>query len=259
MCTVTYYPTQQGAIITSSRDEHLSRPQAIVPAPYIHHGVELIYPKDPKGGGSWLVIHPNGRVAVLMNGAENAHVSTPPYRLSRGLILLDIIQLEDFPSEIHQFQLEGIEPFTLIWVHGNLLYQMRWNGKKTNLVQLRSENPVIWSSSTLYNPEMQKERQSWFLDWLKNTDQSLSQQTINLKERQQRLMNFHQHTASNNKEFGLQIDRSNGMKTGSITSVALNWEEGACSLHYYDLLNREQHQSQHTFLIPNHFPVYAEK
>lgn len=259
MCTVTYFPTQQGTIVTSSRDEHLSRPPAIAPAPYLHKGIELIYPKDPKGGGSWLAIHPQGRVAVLMNGAKNTHVSNPPYRLSRGLILLDMIQLEDFPFNILHYPLERIEPFTVIWTQGNLLYQVRWDGKETDLVQLPSENPMIWSSSTLYNLEMQKERQSWFEHWQKAVFQKRSKQEIELQEWQQELIDFHHNTATNNKEFGLQIDRPNGMKTGSITSVALHQKAGRCTLQYYDLLNNLQHNSQYSHPIQSASSNYAEK
>jgi uncharacterized protein with NRDE domain len=71
---------------------------------------DVIYPKDPKAGGTWYVVDENGTVLVLLNGAEEKHTIKLSYRKSRGLIVLDIIgnvSPRDFWNTI---DLDGIEP-----------------------------------------------------------------------------------------------------------------------------------------------------
>jgi uncharacterized protein with NRDE domain len=58
---------------------------------YTVNGKNVIYPKDPKAGGTWYVVDENGTVLVLLNGAEEKHTIKLSYRKSRGLIVLDII------------------------------------------------------------------------------------------------------------------------------------------------------------------------
>jgi hypothetical protein len=46
----------------------VTRPSAI--ALKTINGKNVIYPKDPKAGGTWYVVDENGTVLVLLNGAE---------------------------------------------------------------------------------------------------------------------------------------------------------------------------------------------
>jgi uncharacterized protein with NRDE domain len=68
----------------------VTRPSAIAPKTIVN-GKNVIYPKDPKAGGTWYVVDENGTVLVLLNGAEEKHTIKLSYRKSRGLIVLDII------------------------------------------------------------------------------------------------------------------------------------------------------------------------
>ena len=86
MCTVTFIPTNQGCIITSNRDEKISREKAISPQEYEIDGKKITFPKDPKAGGTWIV-HTNNKIVVLLNGAKEKHLAKPFYRKSRGLIV----------------------------------------------------------------------------------------------------------------------------------------------------------------------------
>jgi uncharacterized protein with NRDE domain len=60
-----------------------------------HNGQKLFFPKDTDAGGTWIVMKENGDAAVLLNGAFINHTAEPPYRLSRGIILLDIFSTEN--------------------------------------------------------------------------------------------------------------------------------------------------------------------
>jgi hypothetical protein len=50
----------------------VTRPSAIAPKNYTVNGKNVIYPKDPKAGGTWYVVDENGTVLVLLNGAEKS-------------------------------------------------------------------------------------------------------------------------------------------------------------------------------------------
>ena len=90
MCTVTCIPTSRGIVITSNRDERIARGKAISPEVYEMNGVQITFPKDPKGGGTWIA-HTKKKVIVLLNGAQDKHKLKPSYKKSRGLIVLDLI------------------------------------------------------------------------------------------------------------------------------------------------------------------------
>ena len=65
MCTVSFVKVKNKVIITSNRDEKVVRPNAINPKNYIVNGKNVIYPKDPKAGGTWYVINRNNEMKTL--------------------------------------------------------------------------------------------------------------------------------------------------------------------------------------------------
>ena len=128
MCTVSFVNSQEGVIITSNRDENVIRPSAVAPKNYGLNGKNLIYPKDPKAGGTWFVIDENRTVLVLLNGGKTKHIPELFYRKSRGLIALDIISSTSPKDFWDQINLEDIEPFTLILYQDGELYELIWDG-----------------------------------------------------------------------------------------------------------------------------------
>ena len=91
MCTVSFISLNNKFVITSNRDENILRPVAFAPQEEIINGCKIIYPKDPKAGGTWFAINQSGAVAVLLNGAFEKHIPLNNYSKSRGLILLEVI------------------------------------------------------------------------------------------------------------------------------------------------------------------------
>jgi uncharacterized protein with NRDE domain len=73
MCTVTYIPTKMGYYLTSNRDEHESRSQAVPPEIYTDAKISLLYPRDVDKKGTWIAVKNNGDLAVLLNGAFVKH------------------------------------------------------------------------------------------------------------------------------------------------------------------------------------------
>ena len=227
MCTVSFVQTNDTIIITSNRDEKTLRPSAIPPRSYIVNGKNLIFPKDPKAGGTWFVANAYGVILVLLNGADEKHEVLLPYRKSRGLIVLDMISSlspKDFWSEI---DLENIEPFTLVLFQDDALFQLRWNGKQKETITLDVNKNHIWSSATLYSSLIQEKRDEWFHTFM---DQ-------NPEISESKMHDFHRYTEEENDENGLVINRNDEMKTLSITQAVV--KEKKVRILHYDLIDQQ--------------------
>ena len=209
MCTVSFVASNGKSIITSNRDEKIIRPSAIEPKNYLINNKNIIFPKDPKAGGTWFAIDESGTTLVLLNGANEKHISKPSYLKSRGLIVLDMISSlspKDFWQEI---DLENIEPFTLVLFQDKKLFQLQWNGIKKESISLDTEKNHIWSSATLYPKDIRENRSNWFYSFLES----------NPEVSEQEMLHFHRYTEAENQENGLVINRNDELKTLSITQA----------------------------------------
>jgi hypothetical protein len=227
MCTVSFVATNDKIIITSNRDEKTVRPSAIPPRSYTVNGKNLIFPKDPKAGGTWFVVNADGTILVLLNGADEKHEVQLPYRKSRGLIVLDMISSlspKDLWSEI---DLESIEPFTLVLFQNNALFQLRWNGKEKETITLNIHQNHIWSSSTLYSSSIREKRANWFHTFMDG----------NSEISESKMHDFHRYTEEENDENGLVINRNDEMKTLSITQAVI--EKNKVAILHYDLIAQQ--------------------
>lgn len=224
MCTVTYVPLKNGCCITSNRDENILREKAIPPTKFIIKDKNIFFPKDPKSGGTWFA-HDNKNIIVLLNGAEEKHQSKENYRKSRGLIVIELISSKNPIHEWKKINLKDIEPFTIVLYSNNKLFQLQWNEIEKKQKELDTTNNYIWSSSTLYNKEIRKERSLWFYNLIN------SENEINADS----LINFHKYTKEENKDYGLQINRNNLLKTVSITQCILS--NNNITFKYIDLLD----------------------
>lgn len=228
MCTVSFIPVKGKFFITSNRDEKLTRKNAIVPGMYMYNGQKLFFPKDADAGGTWIVMKENGDVAVLLNGAFICHKAEPPYRLSRGIILLDIISSERPSVAFTKTNLLDIEPFTLIILESNCLYEFRWDGTEKYCKQLNVNRSYIWSSATLYDGLVIKKREQLFAFFLNNHPTPT----------QQDILNFHHFTGDGDKRNDLLMTRDGIYATVSITSILLTKDRGC--IKYMDIRNNSQ-------------------
>jgi uncharacterized protein with NRDE domain len=230
MCTVTYIPINEKYFITSNRDEKNVRGTALHPAVYEINGKKLIYPKDANAGGTWIALHENGNAAVLLNGAFEKHIPRPPYRSSRGIILLEIISNERPARHFHQMDLSNMEPFTLILSEQENLYEYRWDGRIKYGRQLKKHRPYIWSSATLYDKDTVSKREQWFADFLNN----------NPNPTQQDILSFHRFSGNEDHANNLVMKRENIYSTVSITSIFLTAERA--SMKYLDLKHQTMNE-----------------
>jgi Transport and Golgi organisation 2 len=226
MCTVSFIRTNGKTIITSNRDEQVIR-LAIEPQKYAINNKNLIFPKDPKAGGTWIVTDENNSVLVLLNGAEEKHIQKSNYKKSRGLIVLEMMGNKSVIDSWAEINLENVEPFTLVFFQENKLYQLRWNEIEKSHLDLDINKFHIWSSSTLYSKSIQEKRTKWFYDFLEDKT-SVSEDNM---------LDFHLNREHENQEIGLVINKNNQLKTLSITQIII--ESVTSKMRYFDLIKNE--------------------
>jgi Transport and Golgi organisation 2 len=223
MCTVTYLPLKDRLLITSNRDEQTLREPAAVPATYDFKTGGILFPKDGRAGGTWIAAHSNGNAMVLLNGAIKRHIPHPPYRKSRGLIFLDIFDSPYPRSTFDNIALDDIEPFTLIIWENGLLWEAKWDGAAKYIAALATNVPGIWSSVTLYDPEVRALREAWFAQWLKERDH-IAPEDIRL---------FHEFGGNGDETISFRMNRNGLLRTVSITAIEL--EPGKATMFYKDM------------------------
>jgi uncharacterized protein with NRDE domain len=227
MCTVTYLPlANNNFILTSNRDETPLR-KTIPPKTYEENGVQLTYPKDELAGGTWIGtgIH---RLVCLLNGGFKKHTRNAYYKMSRGIIVKNILSVDEPVAYINEFDFSDIEPFTLvlvIWKHELETYELVWDGTEKHFNKLPQE-PKIWSSSTLYTEEMKQLRRDWFSDWLKENE----------KYQQSSILEFHKNENLGNPEISPKMKRIY-IETVSVTSVEK--KDAKIEINYMDILADE--------------------
>jgi hypothetical protein len=228
MCTVTFIPAGDNIYITSNRDEKHWRSNALPPAVYPAASGNLLFPKDGDAGGTWIAAHENGNAIVFLNGGFIRHTPQPPYRKSRGLILLDLLDSQDPAMTFKTISLQQIEPFTAVLWNTGRLFECRWDGSQKYTNRLSVSTPHIWSSATLYDEAVVEKRKSWFSKWLqqpRKTKQPVPED----------ILHFHQFTGDGDTHNDLRMNRNGQVFTVSVTLLTLTDE--FTQMHYLDLKN----------------------
>lgn len=229
MCTLTFYPvSSEEFIITSNRDESTNRSGATLPQYIDLKGKQkLLMPVDGEAGGSWIACTPEKRVAVLLNGAFEAHKHDPPYLKSRGIVLKEsfLVPVDNFLSE---YPLEGIEPFTLVIFElgdNPIIHQLVWDGTKKHILNPDPNRPNIWSAAMLYPKPVRESSERLFDQFLEH----------NINPGRNGLLDFNLSEVYTQKVKRHGIEPYPELKTLSISSISLH-KRGLTYL-YRDLLN----------------------
>jgi hypothetical protein len=223
MCTVTYIPSGNHFFFTTNRDERADRPIATFPEQYDIGGQHLLFPKDPLGGGSWIAAHESGNTSVLLNGANKAHKPAPPYRKSRGIILLDIISDSAPVKAFADMDFDRIEPFTIILFENKNLYSCKWDGSSKRIETLNRFEARIWSSVTLYDQDAILKREKWFTSWI----------TDNPHPSAADIIRFHLRGGEGDPFNDFNMNRGGSLFTNSISCIRHSEESAA--FRYMDL------------------------
>jgi len=245
MCTVTFIPVAAGAYLTSNRDEQLSRKKALHPKVYsTEEGQSLMYPRDEEKGGSWIALKRNQTAAVLLNGGFENHAPLPNYKVSRGIIFLQIISESNPLEGFRTIDLSEVAPFTLILYTGTHLYEARWTGAQKTDKQLDPSQPHIWSSATLYSSTVQAQRLQWFQQFLR----------LHSSPTPEQVLAFHTQGGNGDPANNLRMNREKKLLTVSIAHISLRQHNLAFT--YLDLLTETQTTLQ---FVPAAAPAYMEE
>lgn len=224
MCTVTFIPkTKSNFVLTSNRDESPER-STIPPEKYKVGQVHLLFPKDELAGGTWIGVSHLKRMICLLNGGFESHKRASKYRMSRGVIVTDLLTKEDATAAINEYDFTDVEPFTIVWVdwaNTLQLFELVWDGTQSYFEE-KPLTPQIWSSSLLYTSEVKRKREQWFSNFLmKHTSPS-----------EEELLNFHKLAGDGNPETDLIMNRG-FVQTKSISQI-LKKDSDIC-FRYEDL------------------------
>lgn len=227
MCTLTYIPKTDGFILTSNRDEAKSRKVATFPKYKSIDGKKVLFPQDGDAFGSWIATSED-RLVNLLNGAWEKYSHQPPYRKSRGIVLLDSYQYADFKDFSANYDFDNIAPFTIVCLDFKkdlIMNVLRWDGKERSIETLNPQEPHIFSSAPLYPESIRKEREKLFAAFLQDNEH------ISASE----MVNFHQFGGNENAP--IKLDDNHFVHTISITSVERKDHE--LSMKYHDLIQNE--------------------
>ena len=229
MCTVTFLPLNKtDFILTSSRDIPFSRDKAELPKEYFVGGVKLSYPKDGKAGGSWIGASSKNRLICLLNGGYVYHKSLSSYKKRRGLIVKDLLMVDNIIEGLNAIELKNVEQFTLVIVDWNetlTLFEFVWDGNDKHLKRLDQE-PHIWSSSTLYSEEVKKMRKEWYDQWQKNN--VITQESI---------LKFHHTAGIGDPIIDVMMNRKTG---GTVSITSIKKEKNHLGMIYEDVLAKHK-------------------
>ncbi len=229
MCTVTFISRNQQIFITSNRDESPGR-RAKGIASLDDTSMESVhFPLDESSGGSWISLSDSGKAVCLLNGAYESFIPNPPYRLSRGQIVIDAARSKKGSDYIADVDLHNVAPFTLIIFENQTLEELVWDGTQKHIQSLPVDISYIWSSATLYPPDVRAWRKSLFDQWMKET-KNIDRESI---------IAFHQ-MANGDPGNGFVMNRNEVVKTLSITSIQLQQDAGSILHLELDADTREE-------------------
>lgn len=239
MCTVTFVPKKDGFAFASNRDEQPLR-KTTPPAYYKENGILLFYPKDEVAGGTWIGLSEHERVVCLLNGGNVYHNPAIKFPKSRGGVVKTLLTTTNVLETMQKVDLEGVAPFTLIvveWKAGlRKLYELVWCKNRKTIQELDPQANHIWSSSTLYTPEMKQERKAWFA----------ALEGAKTKEVSSDLLKFHQ-----NEDLGTTATTPK-MKREVVETVSTTFIEknaNSISLEYHDYVKDSKETYEDLFQV----------
>lgn len=195
--------------------------------------VNLTYPKDIESGGSWIAYSRGKRIACLLNGGFIKQTRKASYLKSRGLVLLESFDHDSISNFIENVDLYGIEPFTMLLLdfkNGLTFFSLVWDGNSKHISRVDPDRAHIWSSATLYKPEIAEQRKKWFNDWI---IRYRDEDDVNITR-------FHSGNHTSDSANDIFMKRSELLKTVSMTQIRI-FEEGG-SMTYIDFLENKQIQ-----------------
>ncbi len=183
MCIVSIFSDNLGNfILTHNRDETILRPSSDGIQTHEIFSKSFTGPMDLVSGGTWIYYSENYAVCIL-NGAYEKHSHRPPYRMSRGLVILQLLKYNSMDGFIDEVNLDGIEPFTMIMLNRNSDEKkiLVWDEIQKYKEDVSEEKIIVRSSSPLYSIEEKSSHKQAFENLEKLDSQTIFQLQDELK------------------------------------------------------------------------------
>lgn len=242
MCTLTYWPAQDGFAMMSSRDEAPLRGQMV--APQYDNALAAAYPVDSRSGGTWFLTAHAGRTVNILNGGFEKHIRKESYRHSRGWVPLHFQVYETVAAFVQDYDFQDLEPFTLVVASHleNKVEDVVWDGAQVFHRVYNPTEPMIWSSATLYNQEARALRRQWFQEFYEQKSTSV----YTTDQKMKALKEFHETGGAQheNAAWRLMMQHEKGICTVAHTGV--EYSNDSWRLYYHDLV--AEVENQYTFL-----------
>lgn len=164
MCTVTWLRSNHGYQLFCNRDERNSRQPALGPRQSEQNGVKYIAPVDGDHGGSWIGVNEFGLSLCLLNRYGDLEIKTKRNFISRGLLLLALLEsanVEQIQSRINELGLDRFRPFNLLALSRQDSAFVEWTGSEYSIVH-DVDRLVPLTSTSLSEPGIAIARQQQF-------------------------------------------------------------------------------------------------
>jgi hypothetical protein len=119
LCTLTWIGGPEGYELFFNRDELLTRGPETAPTLAEARGVRFIAPRDADGGGTWIAANEYGLTLCLLNGYGPSRGTACTRMLSRGALVLALVDASEdgeIGRRFAQMDLAPFRPFSLLVV-----------------------------------------------------------------------------------------------------------------------------------------------
>lgn len=228
MCSLSYIPQQGGFSLSHNRDELPFRRSSSSLVREAGQQGKYYFPQDLKAGGTWMAAREDGLVACLLNGGSKDYIRQLPYRMSRGKVILSLMEASSIQSFRKSFSATDIEPFTLIVRGSHELWQWVHDPKADDWQELDPASPHFWSSTKLYASKIREARLHRFSKWIN------AQSEPKAKD----IQDFHLSEQINETEGGLVLPKQFPLRT--VSFCQFNQERSQSQFLYKYLHNQSE-------------------
>jgi len=232
MCTMSLFRDQQTLIVTMNRDEARLRTEAGLKQQQLGN-IQVLYPVDGLAGGTWFGLNDSGVVMALLNRYQDPQIEGAE---TRGAIIPLALAKGDYSDVLEHLNgsdFSRFNPFDLFVIGIDNSDHFSWNGQQVTVTK-RSENALLFSSSSLNTELVLDKRQARFEQWLK-------QQPEQIWHAPQILQQLHLYQDPLDPSDSVLMDRLN-THSKSICQVHLQADQ--CRFSYYPEASLNQWRQQ---------------
>jgi hypothetical protein len=161
MCTLAWGPSGDGFWACFNRDEQRDRATAETPAIREAGDHQLIYARDPEGGGTWFAASTAGFAVALLNRYPGEEHPISESKRSRGRLVVQLAlsgSADAAARLMGECDLSDYAPFYLFILGGETPRAHAWDGERLTFPHLED---AFWTTSS-YKPE---EVSRWRCQW----------------------------------------------------------------------------------------------